>query len=85
MNTNGTDVRSLETIVVVTVGVLAVGRLSRRAGLSNRCRRSGWVDLKGVSLNYTAAPGKADPADYFTSSDDLLNRIWYGGAYTCRA
>ncbi|MFG2254246.1 alpha-L-rhamnosidase-related protein [Streptomyces mirabilis] len=46
---------------------------------------SGWVDLTGVSLNFTAAPGKADPADYanyFSSSDDLLNRIWYAGAYT---
>ncbi len=43
------------------------------------------VDLTGVSLNFTAAPGKADPADYanyFSSSDDLLNRIWYAGAYT---
>jgi CPA1 family monovalent cation:H+ antiporter len=30
MNTNGTDVRSLELIVVVAVGVLATGRLSRR-------------------------------------------------------
>lgn len=46
---------------------------------------SGWVDLKGVSLNFTAAPGKANPADYanyFHSNDDLLNRIWYAGAYT---
>ncbi|MEU7306186.1 hypothetical protein AB0950_36955 [Streptomyces sp. NPDC007189] len=46
---------------------------------------SGWVDLKGVRLDFTAAPGKTDPADYanyFHSSDDLLNRIWYAGAYT---
>ncbi|MFE2427668.1 trehalase family glycosidase [Streptomyces sp. NPDC059373] len=46
---------------------------------------SGWVDLKGVSIDFTAAPGKSDPADYanyFYSSDDLLNRIWYAGAYT---
>jgi hypothetical protein len=46
---------------------------------------AGWVDLKGVSLAFTAAPGKANPADYanyFHSSDDLLNRIWYAGAYT---
>ncbi|MGA6223722.1 MGH1-like glycoside hydrolase domain-containing protein [Streptomyces umbrinus] len=46
---------------------------------------SGWVDLKGVSLDFTAAPGKSNPADYanyFHSNDELLNRIWYAGAYT---
>lgn len=46
---------------------------------------SGWVDLKGVSLEFTADPGKTDPSDYanyFHSNDDLLNRIWYAGAYT---
>jgi hypothetical protein len=46
---------------------------------------SGWVDLKDVTLAFTADPGKANPADYanyFHSSDDLLNRIWYAGAYT---
>jgi hypothetical protein len=46
---------------------------------------SGWVDLNGVSLNFTAAPGVANPqayANYFYSNDDLLNKIWYAGAYT---
>jgi Bacterial alpha-L-rhamnosidase 6 hairpin glycosidase domain len=46
---------------------------------------SGWVDIDGVSLNFTAAPGVSDPAaypDYFCSNDSLLNRIWYAGAYT---
>jgi hypothetical protein len=46
---------------------------------------SGWVDLTGVSLNFTPAPGKPNPAayaNYFYSSDNLLNRIWYAGAYT---
>ncbi|HEX3789866.1 MAG TPA: hypothetical protein VHW44_18510 [Pseudonocardiaceae bacterium] len=46
---------------------------------------TGWVDLSGVSLNFTAAPGVADPAaypNYFYSNDDLLNKIWYAGAYT---
>ena len=45
----------------------------------------GWVDLRGVSLAFTAAPGMADPSaypNYFYSNDDLLNRIWYAGAYT---
>lgn len=48
---------------------------------------AGWVDLTGVSLAFTPAPGKANPADYanyFYSSDNLLNRIWYAGAYTAQ-
>ncbi|MEU6852902.1 trehalase family glycosidase [Actinacidiphila alni] len=46
---------------------------------------SGWVDLNGVSLAFTGAAGMSDPAaygNYFYSSDDLLNKIWYAGAYT---
>ncbi|MFF7197346.1 trehalase family glycosidase [Streptomyces sp. NPDC008079] len=46
---------------------------------------SGWVDLNGVSLAFTGAAGMSDPAayaNYFYSSDPLLNKIWYAGAYT---
>ncbi|MEU6034771.1 trehalase family glycosidase [Actinomadura sp. NPDC047616] len=46
---------------------------------------AGSVDLDGVSVHYTAAPKMKNPAgyaNYFYSSDDLLNRIWYAGAYT---
>ena len=46
---------------------------------------NGWVHLSNVRLNFTAAPTMADPSAYpnwFYSSDDLLNRIWYAGAYT---
>ena len=46
---------------------------------------SGWVDLNGVSLNFTAVPGMANPQaypNYFSSNDPLLNKIWYAGAYT---
>lgn len=46
---------------------------------------SGWVDVSGLSLAFTPAPDYPDPAaypNYFCSSDELLNRIWYAGAYT---
>ena len=46
---------------------------------------SGWVDLNGVSLNFTASPNMSNPSaypDYFYSNDTLLNQIWYAGAYT---
>jgi hypothetical protein len=46
---------------------------------------SGWVDLNGVSLDFTAVPDMSDPQNYpnyFSSNDDLLNKIWYAGAYT---
>lgn len=46
---------------------------------------SGWVDIDGVSLDFTAEPAMNDPAtypDYFYSNDSLLNKIWYAGAYT---
>jgi hypothetical protein len=45
----------------------------------------GFAEVNGVSLDFTAAPTM--PAlnqypNYFYSNDDLLNRIWYAGAYT---
>ncbi|GLY92042.1 alpha-L-rhamnosidase C-terminal domain-containing protein [Actinoallomurus iriomotensis] len=46
---------------------------------------AGSVDLDGVSVYFTSAPTMEHPADYanyFYSSDSLLNRIWYAGAYT---
>jgi hypothetical protein len=45
----------------------------------------GWVDLSSVSLHFTASPAMTDLRaypNYFQSNDDLLNRIWYAGAYT---
>jgi len=46
----------------------------------------GWVDVDGISLDFTAAGGQgADLSRYagrFLSSDDLLNKIWYASAYT---
>ena len=45
----------------------------------------GWISFDSVSLYFTAAPAMSAPnayQNYFFSSDDLLNRIWYAGAYT---
>lgn len=45
----------------------------------------GWIDLSGVSLQFTASPEMGDLRNYpnyFLSNDGLLNRIWYAGAYT---
>jgi len=46
---------------------------------------NGWVHLSNVRLNFTPAPTMADPSaypNYFYSNDDLLNKLWYAGAYT---
>jgi len=46
---------------------------------------TGWVEVTGVTLNFTPAPAMSVPnqyPNYFYSNDDLLNRIWYAGAYT---
>lgn len=48
-------------------------------------RSTGWVELSEVSLNYSPDPDRAVPnqyPNYFYSSDDTLNSIWYAGAYT---
>ncbi|KAK7734942.1 hypothetical protein SLS53_007719 [Cytospora paraplurivora] len=45
---------------------------------------TGDIQLKGVSVHYTAAPTQDLKAytGYFHSNDELINRIWYAGAYT---
>jgi hypothetical protein len=46
---------------------------------------SGSVELTGVKINFTPAPTLSDLRAYrgsFRSNDDLLNRVWYAGAYT---
>ncbi|POS80562.1 hypothetical protein DHEL01_v201024 [Diaporthe helianthi] len=42
------------------------------------------IQLSGLSVIYTAAPAQDLQAytGYFHSNDELLNRIWYAGAYT---
>ena len=46
---------------------------------------SGSVELAGVTIEFTPAPTLPDLRAYrgsFRSNDDLLNRVWYAGAYT---
>ncbi|KAJ5323179.1 hypothetical protein N7452_011468 [Penicillium brevicompactum] len=42
------------------------------------------VQLRGLHVNYTAAPDQDLRAytGYFHSDDELINKIWYAGAYT---
>ena len=45
----------------------------------------GWVEINLPSVQFLATPNMEDPSAYqnhFYSSDELLNRIWYGCAYT---
>ncbi|TVY82323.1 hypothetical protein LSUE1_G005223 [Lachnellula suecica] len=45
---------------------------------------SATVEVKGVGIYFTAAPSQDLQAysGYFHSNDELLNRVWYSGAYT---
>ncbi|CAN8102185.1 unnamed protein product [Discula destructiva] len=45
---------------------------------------TGDVELTGLSVYFTAAPTQdlQNYAGYFHSNDELINRIWYAGAYT---
>jgi len=48
-------------------------------------RTSGWVELSGVSLDYSPDPDRVVPnnyPNYFYSNDTTLNKVWYAGAYT---
>lgn len=48
---------------------------------------TGSIDVESISVHYTAMPHYeedqiANYTGYFHCDDDLLNRIWYAGAYT---
>lgn len=45
----------------------------------------GWLEIDLPWVHFTATPNMPDPSawkNHFYSSDDLLNRIWYGCGYT---
>ena len=83
---NGTD--GAVITAVTGAGTYTVPSAQLRGGfryLTIFLNSAGWVDLNGVSLAFTAAPTMSNPsqyANYFYSSDDLLNKLWYAGAYT---
>lgn len=66
-----------------------MGREYARGGfryLSLKNNGTGDIELKGVSVYFTAAPTQnlQNYTGYFHSDDELINRIWYAGAYTNR-
>jgi len=76
------------TAAVATPGSYTVPSDKQRGGfryLTLFLQSDGWAQVDAVSLAFTAAPGNPRPdnyPNYFCSNDDLLNRIWYAGAYT---
>lgn len=68
-------------------GIYTVDRVYARGGfryLTLVNNGTGDIDLTGVSVYFTAAPTQDLQAytGYFHSNDELVNRIWYAGAYT---
>ncbi len=76
------------SIPVTAHGTYTVPAEKLRGGfryLTVGLQTSGPVELTGVTLNFTPAPALADVRAYsgsFHSNDDLVNRVWYAGAYT---
>ncbi|TID26385.1 Bacterial alpha-L-rhamnosidase [Venturia nashicola] len=75
---------------ITAPGIYTVDADHERGGfkyLSLVHNSTGSVELTGVSTYFTPMPHKAENelrkyTGYFHSNDELLNRIWYAGAYT---
>ncbi|EMC93052.1 glycoside hydrolase family 78 protein [Baudoinia panamericana UAMH 10762] len=71
-------------------GNYSVSREHERGGfryLSLLHNTTGFVNVQGVTVQFTPMPHWRDDqlqayTGYFHSNDELLNRIWYAGAYT---
>ncbi|KAG9571725.1 bacterial alpha-L-rhamnosidase domain-containing protein, partial [Aureobasidium melanogenum] len=69
-------------------GVVSVDRQHERGGfryLSLIHNTTGDIEITQVTVEFTPSPTTEDLRNYtgfFHSDDDLLNRIWYAGAYT---
>jgi hypothetical protein len=69
-------------------GVVSVDRQHERGGfryLSLIHNTTGEIEITEVTVEFTPSPTTEDLRNYtgfFHSDDELLNRIWYAGAYT---
>jgi hypothetical protein len=69
-------------------GVVSVDRQHERGGfryLSLIHNTTGEIEITEVTVDFTPSPTTEDLRNYtgfFHSDDELLNRIWYAGAYT---
>lgn len=91
---DGTADAGLDTPLYLSVGAgpgtYTVGDEFERGAfryLSVVSNSTGTVEVKSVVVDYRAAPTQEDLTSYtgyFHSNDELLNRIWYAGAYTCQ-
>jgi hypothetical protein len=72
-------------------GVVSVDRQHERGGfryLSLIHNTTGDIEITEVTVEFTPSPTTEDLRNYtgfFHSDDELLNRIWYAGAYTIQA
>lgn len=80
--------KPLALMVGAGPGTYSLDRDHERGGfryLSLISNTSDTINLSAVSVDFTAAPKMEDLqgyTGYFHSNDELLNRIWYAGAYT---
>ncbi|KAF3767680.1 family 78 glycoside hydrolase [Cryphonectria parasitica EP155] len=68
-------------------GLYTVDRKHARGGyryLSLKNNGTGDIELTGLAVYYTASPTSdlQGYTGYFHSDDELINRVWYAGAYT---
>ena len=87
-NGGGTDGAVFASVTSTGVSSYTTPAASLRGGfryLTLFLNSNGWVDIKGVSLNFTPEPLMSNPAaypNYFYCNDNTLNQLWYAGAYT---
>ena len=57
--------------------------IDQEPGAESHSALDGWIEFNSLHLNFTPYLGTPDTyKGHFLSSDNLLNRIWYGSTYT---